>query len=108
MIEQGGQGAAMAFEDAANLAYVLASIVGPSFGDPQKLAQVLNKWEQHRRGRISKVVDFTTKNGSLRKSSPHFYEQAAKEWIVWAAFKWMGPEGGARWMYSYNAGSFAI
>lgn len=93
----------MAFEDAETLAYVLASISKPAFGDTQDLARALDKWEQHRRGRINKVIDFTTKNGSLRKSSPHFYEQAAKEWIVWAMFKWMGPEGGAKWMYSYNA-----
>lgn len=93
----------MAFEDAETLAYVLASISKPAFGDTQDLARALDKWEQHHRGRINKVIDFTTKNGSLRKSSPHFYEQAAKEWIVWAMFKWMGHEGGAKWMYSYNA-----
>ena len=33
---------------------------------------------------------------------PHLYEQAAKEWVVWAAFKFMGPEAEARWMYEYN------
>jgi hypothetical protein len=42
-------------------------------------------------------------NGNPRKSNPHVYEQAVKEWVVWAAFKFMGPEGGAEWMYSYNA-----
>jgi 2-polyprenyl-6-methoxyphenol hydroxylase-like FAD-dependent oxidoreductase len=100
---QGGQGAAMAFEDAETLAYVLADFFTPEFGNAKPLTELIHKWEQHRFSRISRVVDFTTKNGTLRKSSPHFYEQAAKEWIVWAAFKWMGPEGGAQWMYSYNA-----
>jgi hypothetical protein len=51
------------------------------------------------------VMDFTGKNGYLRKSSPHVYEQAVKEWVVWAAFKFMGPEGGAESMYTYNAKS---
>ena len=95
----------MAFEDAETLAYTLAGVFQPAVGDTAQLLRVIAKWEQHRLSRISKVVDFTTKNGSLRKSSPHFYQQAAKEWVVWAAFKWMGPEGGAKWMYSYNAES---
>jgi hypothetical protein len=55
--------------------------------------------------RVAKVLDFTTKNGTLRKSNPHFYEQAAKEWLIWAAFKFMGSERGAQWMYQYSAES---
>ncbi|KAK9311374.1 hypothetical protein V1524DRAFT_442627 [Lipomyces starkeyi] len=84
----------MAFEDAETLAYVLARV----------LAYCL-QMEHHRIDRIVKVVNFTTKNGDLRKSSPHYYEQVAKEWIIWATFKFMGPEGGAHWMYAYNAES---
>ena len=41
----------------------------------------------------------------MRKPGPHIYEQIAKVRVVWAAFRFMGPEGGAEWMYSYNAES---
>ncbi|KAK9235883.1 hypothetical protein V1525DRAFT_434239 [Lipomyces kononenkoae] len=100
----GGQGAAMAFEDAETLAYVLARVLASDF-NANHLSDIVSKWEHHRIDRIVKVVNFTTKNGDLRKSSPHYYEQAAKEWIIWATFKFMGPEGGAHWMYAYNAES---
>ncbi|KAF4345868.1 salicylate hydroxylase [Fusarium beomiforme] len=104
----GGQGAAMAFEDAETLAYVLERIQDMHLtsldGDHKSIADsILGKWQQHRHDRIVKVMDFTSKNGTLRKSSPHFYEQAAKEWIIWAAFKFMGAEAGAKWLYTYNA-----
>lgn len=75
----------MAFEDAETLAYVLSRVLAPDF-DAQALSDIVSRWERHRQGRIAKVIDFTTKNGDLRKSSPHFYEQAAKEWVIWATF----------------------
>ncbi|KAK4960871.1 hypothetical protein LTR66_012825 [Elasticomyces elasticus] len=88
----GGQGAAMALEDAETLVYVLAEVFAddnakqvPSAQD-QRLAYYMRRWDEHRHARIAKVLDFTTKNGTLRKSSPHFYEQAAKEWLIWTAF----------------------
>ncbi|KAF4956886.1 hypothetical protein FGADI_3489 [Fusarium gaditjirri] len=104
----GGQGAAMAFEDAETLAYVLERIhdahVTHSSSDHKSLSKdTLDKWQRHRQDRIVRVMDFTSKNGTLRKSSPHAYEQAAKEWILWAAFKFMGAEAGAKWLYTYNA-----
>jgi 2-polyprenyl-6-methoxyphenol hydroxylase-like FAD-dependent oxidoreductase len=94
----------MAFEDAETLAYVLSRVFASDF-KTETLPTMFEKWQKHRFARIAKVMDFTSKNGSLRKSSPHFYEQAAKEWIVWAVFKFRGEEGGAEWMYSYNAES---
>ncbi|KAG4277777.1 hypothetical protein FPRO04_07020 [Fusarium proliferatum] len=104
----GGQGAAMAFEDAETLSYVLGRLSDLRLAHPggsHKLfaGEILEKWQRHRQDRIVKVLDFTSKNGTLRKSSPHAYEQAAKEWIIWAALKFMGPEAGAKWLYSYNA-----
>ena len=104
----GGQGAAQALEDAETLATTLAeSLLPPRKGEAQDahLKYLTSKWDAHRHARLVKVHDFTTKNGTMRKSSPHFYEQAAKEWILWAQFKWMGPEGGVKWMYQYNAES---
>ena len=100
----GGQGAAMALEDAETLAYVLSLIYAPDF-ERSQLSDLLDRWQHHRITRIKKVIDFTDKNGALRKSSPHFYEQAAKEWLIWLAFKWMGDEAGAQWMYQYDAES---
>lgn len=100
----GGQGAAMALEDAETLAYAFARIYADDF-QQDNLTNTLQQWQKHRVDRVAKVIDFTSKNGKLRKSSPHRYEQAAKEWLIWAMFKWMGEEGGARWMYSYNAES---
>ena len=101
----------MALEDAETLAYTLAegltpppSNSGKATGDAQRSA-VIAAWNTHRHARVAKVMDFTSKNGSLRKSSPHFYEQAAKEWVLWAMFKWTGPELGVQWMYKYAAES---
>lgn len=97
----------MAFEDAETLSYVLGRLSDLHLAHPggsHKLfaGEILEKWQRHRQDRIVKVLDFTSKNGTLRKSSPHAYEQAAKEWIIWAALKLMGPEAGAKWLYSYN------
>ena len=77
----------------------------PSKGHGDVIKDQLEKWQHHREERIAKVTDFTTKNSTLRKSSSNFYEQAAKEFVIWAALKWVGPEGGASWMYGYNAES---
>jgi 2-polyprenyl-6-methoxyphenol hydroxylase-like FAD-dependent oxidoreductase len=94
----------MAFEDAETLAYTLSRIIipGPHSGTP---LEILKKWEHHRTKRIAKVMDFTSKNGALRKSSPHIYEQSAKEWLIWAIFKLQGEKGGAEGLYSYNCES---
>ncbi|KAK6435126.1 hypothetical protein LTR95_008691 [Oleoguttula sp. CCFEE 5521] len=73
--------------------------------DDSYRSRILAQWNRHRHERVAKVLDFTSKNGKLRKSSPHLYAHIAKEWLMWAAFKWMGPEGGAQWMYQYAAES---
>lgn len=98
----GGQGAAMAFEDAETLGYTLTRIFSSNF-ESGELVKTLSAWQKHRTDRIANVLAFTTKNGTMRKSSPHRYEQVAKEWLIWAMFKWQGEEGGVRWMYNYNA-----
>ena len=99
----------MALEDAETLAYTLAESLVPLPYDPAplslRLRTLASDWNAHRHARVQKVIDFTTQNGALRKSSAHFYEQAAKEWLMWAMFKWEGPEGGVRWMYEYSATS---
>jgi len=95
----GGQGAAMAFEDAQTLAYALARTA-----TPRKLSQrILHKWQTHRQARIEKVHVFTSRGGDLRKEAPSMLEKTIKEWGLWAAFKWWGPTGGLRWLYEYRA-----
>jgi 2-polyprenyl-6-methoxyphenol hydroxylase-like FAD-dependent oxidoreductase len=115
----GGQGAAMAFEDAETLAYALRDVYdiqarSQSSSATSKSGHVeltavraekLDKWQRHRQERVAKVLDFTTKNGNQRKATSHLYEQAAKEWLMWASMKFAGPTGGARWLYGYNAES---
>jgi 2-polyprenyl-6-methoxyphenol hydroxylase-like FAD-dependent oxidoreductase len=109
----GGQGAAMAFEDAETLAYTLRDILDVqahhahmSLEEVKAIrAEKLGIWQRHRLERIAKVLDFTTKNGNQRKATSHLYEQAAKEWLMWAAMKFAGPTGGAAWLYEYNSES---
>jgi len=52
--------------------------------------------------RIQQVLDFTNRSGAMRKSNLTPYEQMAKEWLLWMNFKWVGPDGGAKWMYEYQ------
>lgn len=92
----------MAFEDADTLSYVLSRAYSPDFNQAQHLSTLIAKWERHRQDRIDRVTAFTTQNKNLRKPSAYAYEQAAKEWVIWAALKFKGPQGGAAWMYSYT------
>ncbi|KAK5991440.1 FAD-dependent monooxygenase nodY2-like protein [Cladobotryum mycophilum] len=104
----GGQGAAMAFEDAETLAYTMCRVysilmVDSSNNPGDVISDQLTKWERHRQERIAKVLDFTTNNGTLRKASPSVYVQTAKEWMIWAIFKFIGSGAGTNWLYTYNA-----
>jgi 2-polyprenyl-6-methoxyphenol hydroxylase-like FAD-dependent oxidoreductase len=96
----------MAFEDAETLAYTLAETLVPlkqEQDEQSRLASLTSKWNAHRHARVARVIDFTARGGTLRKSSSHIYAQVAKEWLIWAVFKWRGSEGGAQWMYEYSA-----
>lgn len=84
----GGQGAAMAFEDAATLALTLSRIIRPEpipnvhTGAPVLgHLELLSRWNMHRSDRVKQVSDFTSRNGELMKSSPLYIQQAAKEWV---------------------------
>ena len=105
----GAQGAAMAFEDAATLALTLSRVYHPNpMSDIHSGAQVqdrhdlLRKWCMHRKDRTKHVLDFTTRNGELMKSSPLYVQQAAKEWAMCAVLKLQGPRAGAEWLYGYH------
>jgi 2-polyprenyl-6-methoxyphenol hydroxylase-like FAD-dependent oxidoreductase len=100
----GGQGAAMAFEDAQTLAFVLARFARPT--PPNRSAQshteILEKWQAHRQARVAEVHAFTTRGGDVRKSAPGLVVTYVKEWVLWGIFKWWGPTGGLRWLYEYK------
>jgi 2-polyprenyl-6-methoxyphenol hydroxylase-like FAD-dependent oxidoreductase len=93
----GGQGAAMAFEDAMTLAYILGRSSLVEF--PKSL---LLKWEAHRMERIAKILDFTTKGGDIRKPVRSSWERILKEWLMWIYLSWLGPQG-IKWIYDYRA-----
>jgi 2-polyprenyl-6-methoxyphenol hydroxylase-like FAD-dependent oxidoreductase len=95
---QGGQGAAMAFEDTETLAYTISQL--DFVGNWRKL---LGIWEKHRQERLEMVKDFTNRNASLRDPGRGYLRQKIKEYIVWGVFKYMGPSAGVEWLYGYNA-----
>lgn len=100
----GGQGAAMALEDAETLSYAIAH----AYAVDEKLSTLLttlHSWQDHRMTRIAQVVGFTSENGDLRRSSATWYSQMAKEWLIWGNFRMKGETGGAEWLYSYNTES---
>jgi 2-polyprenyl-6-methoxyphenol hydroxylase-like FAD-dependent oxidoreductase len=92
----------MALEDADTLSYVLARAYSLDFNQAKDLPDLITKWEHHRQDRIARIADFTARNGKLRKSSQNVYARVAKECLIWAALKLMGPEGGAAWIFSYT------
>ena len=105
----GGQGAAQAFEDAVTLGLTLKRIYEPNpmpdvhTGATQSSAiEMLTRWCNHRKERVKKVHDFTSRNGELMKSSPMWVQQAAKEWVIWASMKASGPRSGMEWLYQYH------
>jgi 2-polyprenyl-6-methoxyphenol hydroxylase-like FAD-dependent oxidoreductase len=95
----GGQGAAMAFEDAGTLANVLAT---SHQQDHQAVSSLLDRWQDHRKARIAKVLAFTSKSGDSRKASPGLLQQIFKEWAMWAYFLIRGKGMGLGWMYEYD------
>ena len=95
---QGGQGAAMAFEDAETLAYTMSRL-----DFVENRSKLLGRWEVHRQERLEKVKEFTNRNASLRDPGRSQLRQSMKEYVVWGAFKYMGPSAGMEWLYGYNA-----
>lgn len=95
----GGQGAAMAFEDAVTLADVLGQLKTKQSSD---LKSLLGNWQTTRQTRVEKVLAFTSKSGDLRKSKPSTLQQILKEWAMWAYFLWIGKDAGISWIYEYD------
>jgi 2-polyprenyl-6-methoxyphenol hydroxylase-like FAD-dependent oxidoreductase len=101
MSPQGGQGAAMAFEDAETLAFTIAQ---PDFLEAR--SKLLLKWQNHRRQRVGEVKAFTDRNGRLRSPNSNYYKQLVKDWVMWAMLKYHGPLNGMEWCYGYNGEDF--
>ena len=100
----GGQGAAMAFEDALSLADTLASLATKESSPRNNLEQ----WQATRQARVKKILAFTSKGGDMRKSSVGTFQQIFKEWAMWAYFLWVGEDAGLSWIYEYDATKAAI
>ncbi|RVX73095.1 hypothetical protein B0A52_02221 [Exophiala mesophila] len=95
----GGQGAAMAFEDAITLADVLGQI---NTKESSHLKSLLGNWQATRQSRVKKVLAFTSKSGDLRKSKPSTLQQILKEWAMWAYFLYIGKDAGLSWIFEYD------
>jgi len=100
----GGQGAAMAFEDAISLADTLASVATKESAPQNQLEQ----WQATRQARVKKILAFTSKGGDMRKASVGTFQQIFKEWAMWAYFLWVGEDAGLSWIYEYDAAKAAI
>jgi 2-polyprenyl-6-methoxyphenol hydroxylase-like FAD-dependent oxidoreductase len=98
---QGGQGAAMAFEDAETLAYTMAQ---PNFLSQK--TTLLNAWQTHRQQRVKLVKAYTDRNGKLRTPNDSYFQQVIKDWVMWAVLKYKGELNGLEWLYGYNAEDF--
>lgn len=94
----GGQGAAMAFEDALTLADTLTSVTAKEKGPQYDIRQ----WQAVRQARITKILAFTSKGGDMRKHSVSTFQQLIKEWAMYVYFLWIGKEGGLAWIYEYD------
>lgn len=93
----GGQGAAMAFEDAAALAMVFEKSASLD-----TFKRGITQWQTARRARVAKVKDLTAKSGDMRRGTPSVLQQIIKEWIMWLYFTIMGSEGVTGAIYSHK------
>jgi len=98
----GGQGAAMAFEDAASLARAFAKVVTESGDVHSDLVNALQQWQSSRQARCKKVKAFTTKGGDMRRATPSVLKQILKEWVMWTFFLIKGKDGGFGWIYGHR------
>jgi 2-polyprenyl-6-methoxyphenol hydroxylase-like FAD-dependent oxidoreductase len=95
---QGGQGAAMAMEDAATLGMTISR---PNFTSDR--VRLLKAWQAHRQRRVQAVKAYTDGNGRLRTPPNTWFKRMMKEWIMWARLTWKGPLNGMEWLFSYEA-----
>lgn len=103
----GGQGAAMAFEDAATLSTCFAKLSQTSqlssVAHNFDLAADLTAWQVSRNERVEKVKAFSARGGAIRKATPGKMQMLVKESLMWGYFHLKGKEGGCAWLYGYRA-----
>ncbi|KAF8134184.1 hypothetical protein K438DRAFT_1640816 [Mycena galopus ATCC 62051] len=80
----GGQGSAMAFEDAAYLARLLSSEEALAGGFERVLAQ----YERNRRPRIDRVTQLSKDTASSKQGTPAKWKHTLKKWAMSAYFAW--------------------
>ncbi|EPS42152.1 hypothetical protein H072_3903 [Dactylellina haptotyla CBS 200.50] len=89
MPPSGGQGGAMAFEDAESLAYALSYAYGTSklekLDKPQGL-EIVQKWSEHRIARIKTIQELNKRMSDMRKGnsgSTSGMMFTFKVWVIW-------------------------
>jgi 2-polyprenyl-6-methoxyphenol hydroxylase-like FAD-dependent oxidoreductase len=97
---QGGQGAAMSFEDAETLGITMSR---PDFESNRQ--RLLNAWQNHRQERVKRVKAFTDNNAKLRTPTNSWIRQVIKDWVMWAFLTYKGPLNGMEWLYGYDGES---
>lgn len=103
MPPSGGQGAAMALEDAASLARVFGKILDLESGDfAADFREEVSLWEQRRQDRCAHIQAFTAKSGNMRRSTPSHAQQIVKESLMWAALMLRGKTSGFEWIYGHR------
>ncbi|KAK6347295.1 hypothetical protein TWF696_007367 [Orbilia brochopaga] len=102
MPPSGGQGGAMAFEDAETLAYTLAYTLRDSNGSSRlgsaTALENLQKWSDHRLQRLRTIAELNARMTSLRKAGNGFVGGvlfAVKMWVIWI-MSWLGVLGRTR------------
>lgn len=104
----GGQ-EAITFENAGTLPLTLAQVFRPNPTlDVYSGAPVLSRKEllerrcSHRKDRVKQLHDFNSRNGALMASGSLYFQQALKEWAIWATLKLLGPGARVEWFYSHH------
>lgn len=99
----GGQGAAMAFEDAASLSLCFKKLTARSseFGTLDISAD-LHAWQERRMKRVEQVKAFTSQGGDVRRATTGWVQMVIKEWLMWMVLWYRGEEGGFAWVYEYR------
>lgn len=103
MPPSGGQGAAMALEDAASLARVFAKVLDSDSEDfTADFQEEVSLWEERRQDRCAHIQAFATKSGNMRRSTPSRAQQIVKESFMWAALMIRGKTSGFEWIYGHR------
>lgn len=101
----GGQGAAMAFEDAVTLGDAVALAVSDESGFSGLTSRgrdVMDNWQKLRQERIAKISAFTREGGNMRRTVSSKFVQILREWILWAVFKFRGSGMAMSWIYGFD------